>query len=98
MLESIVYPSKVISDQYRSTQFVTTTGQTILGLASAPQNGVITVLQSVGTKVMLKTDEIAQQRLPRQVSNMPEKLLDSLESFRRRLPISLLFWRREPAK
>src|SRR5262249_56481383 len=45
ILESIIYPSKVISDQYRSTQFVTLKGQQITGLA-APQRDVITVLQS----------------------------------------------------
>ncbi len=38
VLESIYYPSKVISDQYRSTQFVTKQGQTIMGLAS-PHGG-----------------------------------------------------------
>lgn len=78
ILESIAYPSKAISDQYRSTQFVTTKGQTITGLASAPLGGVITVLLSDGSKTMLKEDEI-DQKIASLVSVMPEKLLDALE-------------------
>src|SRR5205814_933438 len=44
VLESILYPSKVISDQYRGSVIVTKKGETITGLA-APQGDVITVLQ-----------------------------------------------------
>jgi putative heme-binding domain-containing protein len=76
VLESIIYPSKVISDQYRSVVIVTTKGQQITGLA-APQGDTVTVLQSDGTKVTLKKDEIEQQ-LASLISVMPEKLLDPL--------------------
>lgn len=76
VLESIIYPSKVISDQYRSVVIVTTKGQQITGLA-APQGDTVTVLQSDGTKVTLKKDEIDQQ-LASLISVMPEKLLDTL--------------------
>ncbi len=75
-LESILYPSKVISDQYRSTLFVTRKGQQLIGLA-APQGDTVTVLQNDGTKVLLKKDEIDQQ-FASLVSVMPEKLLDTL--------------------
>lgn len=77
VLESLVYPSKVISDQYRSTLFVTKKGQQVNGLA-AVQGDAITVLLSDGTKVSLKTDEVEQQ-FASLVSVMPEKLLDMLE-------------------
>jgi putative heme-binding domain-containing protein len=77
VLESIVYPSKVISDQYRSTLIVTKKGQQITGLA-AVQGDVVTVLLSDGTKVSLKKDEIESQYASL-VSVMPEKLLDTLE-------------------
>jgi len=77
ILESIYYPSKVISDQYRSTQFVTKQGQTILGLASL-QGEVYTVLQKDGTKVTLKKDDVDQQ-FTSLISVMPEGLLDQLE-------------------
>jgi putative heme-binding domain-containing protein len=75
-LESIIYPSKVISDQYRSTLIVTKKGQQILGLA-APQGDTVTVLQSDGTKVTLRKDEIEQQ-FASLISVMPERLLDPL--------------------
>jgi putative heme-binding domain-containing protein len=75
-LESIYYPSKVISDQYRSTTIITTKGQQITGLA-APQGDTVTVLQSDGSKIALKKDEIEQQ-FASLVSVMPEKLLDAL--------------------
>jgi putative heme-binding domain-containing protein len=76
ILESIVYPSKVISDQYRAVAIVTKKGQQINGLA-APQGDTVTVLQSDGTKVVLRKDEIDQQ-FASLVSVMPEKLLDPL--------------------
>jgi putative heme-binding domain-containing protein len=76
VLESIYYPSKVISDQYRSTTFLTFKGQRIEGLA-AVQGDTITVLQSDGTKVTLRKKDIDQQYASL-VSVMPEKLLDAL--------------------
>src|SRR5262249_13485069 len=76
ILESIIYPSKAISDQYRSTLIVTRKGQQINGLA-APQGDNITVLQSDGSKVTLKKSEIEQQ-FASLISVMPERLLDPL--------------------
>jgi putative heme-binding domain-containing protein len=75
-LESIMYPSKVISDQYRSAVLLTTEGQQISGLA-APVGDVVTVVQSDGTKVTLKKDEVEQQ-FTSLTSVMPDKLLDTL--------------------
>src|SRR5436190_8505516 len=51
VLESIYYPSKVISDQYRSTLFITKKGQQVHGLA-AVQGDQITVLLIDGNKIM----------------------------------------------
>jgi putative heme-binding domain-containing protein len=76
ILESILDPSKVISDQYRSSTILTKKGVTITGLA-APQGDTVTVLQSDGSKVTLKKDEIEQQ-VASLISVMPEKLLDNL--------------------
>src|SRR5439155_521077 len=76
ILESTIYPSKVISDQYRSTTIYTTKGQQITGLA-APQGDRVSVLLSDGSKVVLRTEEIDQQ-FASLVSVMPEKLLDPL--------------------
>ncbi len=76
ILESIIYPSKVISDQYRGSVIATKSGQTITGLA-APQGDTITVLQIDGTKVTLKKDEV-DTIVASTISPMPEKLLDEL--------------------
>jgi putative heme-binding domain-containing protein len=76
VLESIYYPSKVISDQYRSTLIETKRGQRFTGLASA-QGDVVTVLLSDATKVSLRKDEIESQ-FSSLISVMPEKLLDEL--------------------
>lgn len=77
ILESIVYPSKVISDQYRSTLVVTKKGQQLVGLA-AREGDTVTLLVSTGEKVTLKKDEI-EAEYASLVSVMPEKLLDTLE-------------------
>jgi putative heme-binding domain-containing protein len=76
ILESIYYPSKVISDQYRSSVIVTKKGVQFTGLA-APVGDTVTVLQNDGTKVTLKKDEIDQQ-FASLTSVMPELLLDLL--------------------
>lgn len=76
ILEAILDPSKVISDQYRGSVIVTANGQTITGLA-APQGDSVTVLQTDGTKVTLKKSEIESQ-VTSTVSPMPEKLIDEL--------------------
>ncbi len=94
ILESIYYPSKVISDQYRSTQFVTKQGQTILGLASL-QGDVYTVLLKDGVKVTLKKDEVDQQ-VTSLISVMPEGLLDQLE--KKEIADLFAFLESEPAK
>ena len=94
ILESIIYPSKVISDQYRSTQFVTKKGVQYLGLA-AEMGDTITVLQQDGTKVTLKKDEI-DQRFASLVSVMPEKLLDALT--KDEIADLFAFMETEPAK
>ena len=76
ILESILEPSKVVSDQYRGTLFVTKGGKTISGLA-ALQGDVYTVLQSDGTKVALPKSDIDQQ-VASTISPMPERLIDEL--------------------
>ncbi len=76
VLESLYYPSKVISDQYRSTLIVTRKGQQLNGLA-AVQGDTVTVLLNDGSKVSLKKNQIEQQYASL-VSVMPEKLLDPL--------------------
>jgi putative heme-binding domain-containing protein len=94
VLESIVYPSKVISDQYRSTTLTTKKGQTVTGLA-AVQGDAVTVLQSDGTKVTLKKGDVEQQ-FASLVSVMPERLLDPLS--KQEIADLFAFLESEPAK
>jgi putative heme-binding domain-containing protein len=75
-LDSILFPSKVISDQYRSSLITTTKGQQLNGLASV-QGDTVTVLINDGSKVSLKKDEIESQTASL-ISVMPERLLDTL--------------------
>src|SRR5262249_42888834 len=60
VLESIYYPSKVISDQYRSTTIVTVKGQRLTGLVAA-QGDTLTVLQNDGNKTTLRKKDVDQQ-------------------------------------
>lgn len=76
ILESIIYPSKVISDQYRSVKITTKQGQEITGLA-AEQGDTVTVLLSDSSKVTLRKDQIDYQ-VASLISVMPERLLDTL--------------------
>jgi putative heme-binding domain-containing protein len=76
MIEAIVDPSKVISDQYRSQLLVTTTGQTVAGIV-AEQGDTLTVTLQDAAQVTLKKAEI-EERFASLVSVMPEGLLDAL--------------------
>ena len=76
ILESIVDPSKVISDQYRSSTISTLDGRTFIGLA-AEQGGTITILLQDASKAIIKSTEV-ESKYASLISVMPEKLLDIL--------------------
>ena len=76
ILESIVYPSQVVSDQYAS-QVVVANGKTYMGVAAKGADGSITVLQSDGQKVQLAAADIEDVRASK-LSSMPEGLLNRL--------------------
>jgi putative heme-binding domain-containing protein len=76
ILESILYPSKAISDQYRSVTITTAKGQQLTGLA-AVQGDTVTVLLSDTSRVTLSRSDIESQ-VASLVSVMPERLLDPL--------------------
>ena len=77
VLESIVYPSHVISDQYASKTVVTTNGRVYSGIVASGLGGEKIVLQSNGQKVPLAADRI-DQIVPNNESAMPAGLLDTL--------------------
>jgi putative heme-binding domain-containing protein len=76
ILESIVYPSQVVSDQYAS-QIIVANGKTYTGIAGRNPDGSISVLQADGQKIQLAADEIDEVR-PSKMSSMPEGLLNPL--------------------
>ena len=77
ILESILFPSQVVSDQYRSAVVTMRDGRIFTGLA-APRGATETVLQqSDGAEIVLPNAEIAE-RVPSSVSAMPSGLVDGL--------------------
>jgi putative heme-binding domain-containing protein len=77
ILESILYPSQVISDQYASKSVLRTDGRTAWGIVAPQADGSVTVLQSDATKVRIPKDEI-DTITPIKKSAMPEGLLNPL--------------------
>ena len=80
LAEAIVVPSKVISDQYRAMQILTTDGNVITGRVTNESDGKITVLLDAvdATKVAELDEGDIDEMTPSKLSLMPEKLLDKL--------------------
>ncbi len=77
VLEAIVEPSKVISDQYRSTVVATTDGKVFDGLAAGGDGTSLILLRADGSRVTIPRKDIEAQK-ESTVSVMPEGLLNSL--------------------
>lgn len=80
LLESIIEPSKVNSDQYQATIFELSTGQTVIGrIANANGDNVmvITNMLEPGKFVNVNVHQIEDQR-PATTSMMPTGLVDTL--------------------
>ncbi|HUY36118.1 MAG TPA: HEAT repeat domain-containing protein [Pirellulales bacterium] len=77
ILESIIFPSQVISDQYASKTVTTSAGRTYTGIIAPAGNGSIVVLQANGEKATIHKDDI-EETSPSKKSAMPEGLLNQL--------------------
>lgn len=77
ILESVLFPSHVVSDQYASKTVITADGKTYNGIVAAGAAGETVVLQADGRKVTLADDDI-EQITPSKLSAMPEGLLNDL--------------------
>jgi putative membrane-bound dehydrogenase-like protein len=79
IVESIVYPSQVISDQYRMVQVVTHEGQVYIGMpvTGAAKSDKLVLLMSDATKLEIPKNRIEEQN-PSKISVMPAGLLDQL--------------------
>jgi putative heme-binding domain-containing protein len=81
LLEAIVEPSKVISDQYQATQFVLADGRTVTGrVVNLSDRGI-----SIMTNMLEPDGQINVERndveeiLPSPISMMPTGLLDTFD-------------------
>ena len=77
LLESIVFPSHVISSQYAGKTVRTTDGRTLTGLVVPGAAGETIVVEPTGDKVTLSEGDI-QATKPSKQSPMPAGLLDAL--------------------
>lgn len=77
VLESILFPSHVISDQYMSRRVLTLDGKVYVGLVSDSGDGQITIRNSANEVVTLNSDDIDQLHVSSS-SIMPSNSLDSL--------------------
>ena len=76
ILESVIFPSQVISDQFAAKTVVTVDGKTYTGLVGETGDGVV-VLQANTEKVNVAKDDI-EVIVPSKLSAMPEGLFDEL--------------------
>ena len=80
LLESIIEPNKVISDQYQQTLVVLKDGSTLTGTILENRDGILTLqLNPLVPNAILPIDSTQVERLsPSPVSSMPASLLDTL--------------------
>jgi putative heme-binding domain-containing protein len=76
ILESVLYPSHVISDQYES-KVVVANGRQIIGLVAPDGENAIVVLQQDGTKKRIFKDDV-EEIVESKQSTMPDGLLNAL--------------------
>jgi putative heme-binding domain-containing protein len=76
ILESVIFPSQVISDQFAAKTVVTTDGKTLTGLVGPTADGVV-VLQANGEKAPVAKADI-EEIVPSKLSAMPEGLFNTL--------------------
>lgn len=79
ILEAIIDPSKVVSDQYQTQVIETLDGQTVSGLVTRDSNGNYVVLQSNGMKQTIAEADVDGIAVSA-VSSMPEGLINDLSS------------------
>lgn len=80
LVEAIIHPSKVISDQYRAMNIVTVNGKVLAGRVTSETEKEVTVLTDPvdATKLVTLAKDDIDEMLPSKQSLMPEKLLNTL--------------------
>ena len=77
VLESVLFPSQIISSQYTATTLALDDGRTVQGIVAAAGAGKIAVLQSTGEKLLIDEATVVERR-PSRTSAMPEGLFANL--------------------
>jgi putative heme-binding domain-containing protein len=77
LIESVLYPSKLIFDGYHQTRVATADGQVKLGLVRGETSTELTLVDSEGKKIVIKKADIDERRELAQ-SIMPEGLQTGL--------------------
>ena len=77
VVESILYPSHVISDQYQTKRVMTLDGKVYSGLLSQASGGKVTVRDAKNEVTTIDERDIDQIQ-PSKTSTMPSGLLDTL--------------------
>jgi putative heme-binding domain-containing protein len=77
IVESVIHPSHVISDQYASKTVQTERGMQFTGIVGEAGVGAVIVLQANGEKITIPRNEI-DEIVPSQKSAMPEGLFNTL--------------------
>lgn len=78
LLESIIEPSKVISDQYQSSMVLTEDGRSLTGLVSKDGDNVIVYPADANAKPITVPADQVDEILPSKVSQMPKDMLNAL--------------------
>ncbi len=76
IVESVLYPSHVISDQFAAKSVLTNDGRQVVGIVAPTPDGVV-VLQSTGEKLNIAKADI-DEIVASKVSAMPDGLFDTL--------------------
>jgi len=77
IIESILYPAHVVSDQYASKKVLTRDGRVLVGMVSQKSDGAID-LRDANNRVVSIDEKDIDQILPSNSSIMPSGLLDNL--------------------
>jgi len=79
VLESILFPSHIISDQYRSQQVLTTDGKVVVGLVTKNSAGEVVVKDSQLQEHTIAEENIESMEVSK-ISMMPTGLIDTLSA------------------
>ncbi len=77
ILESIMYPSRVISDQYTGVVVDLKNNETVTGMVAGESDSSLILITANGERIELDKEDIVENRVS-QVSIMPEDLLDTM--------------------